>query len=69
MSTPIPLAAVPELGLRRNWFQFSILAVLTLLVGATIGVERVALPPLAEHAFGITSVLYTVSFISAFGIV
>ncbi len=69
MSAPIPLTGVPELGLRRNWFQFSILAVLTLLVGATIGVERVALPPLAEHAFGITSVLYTVSFISAFGIV
>ncbi|MHB1523194.1 MAG: MFS transporter [Candidatus Dormibacteria bacterium] len=60
---------VPVLGLRQNWFQFSVLALLTLLVGATIGVERVALPPLAEHAFGITSVLYTVSFISAFGLV
>ncbi|MCL4422723.1 MAG: MFS transporter [Actinobacteria bacterium] len=35
----------------------------------TIGVERVALPPLANHAFGITSILYTVSFISAFGAV
>ena len=60
---------VPVLGLRQNWFQFSVLALLTLLVGATIGVERVALPPLAEHSFGITSVLYTVSFISAFGLV
>ncbi|MGC8473535.1 MAG: MFS transporter [Candidatus Dormibacteria bacterium] len=59
----------PVLGLRQNWFQFSVLALLTLLVGATIGVERVALPPLAEHAFGVTSVLYTVSFISAFGVV
>jgi MFS family permease len=56
-------------GLRQNWFQFSILGLLTLLVGATIGVERVALPPLALHAFGVTSVLYTVSFISAFGVV
>ena len=35
----------------------------------TIGVECVALPPLARHAFGITSVLYTVSFIAAFGAV
>jgi MFS family permease len=35
----------------------------------TIGVERVALPPLAKHAFGVTSVLYTVSFIAAFGLV
>ncbi len=56
-------------GLRHNWFQFSILGLLTLLVGATIGVERVALPPLAAHAFGVTSVLYTVSFVSAFGVV
>jgi MFS family permease len=63
------VGVVPVLGLRQNWFQFSVLALLTLLVGATIGVERVALPPLAEHAFGITSVLYTVSFISAFGLV
>lgn len=40
-----------------------------MLVGLSIGVERVALPPLAKHAFGITSLLYTVSFISAFGFV
>ncbi|NNM96954.1 MAG: MFS transporter [Candidatus Dormibacteraeota bacterium] len=56
-------------GLRQNWFQFSLLALLTMMVGATIGVERVALPPLAQHAFGVTSVLYTVSFVSAFGVV
>jgi MFS family permease len=59
----------PELGLRQNWFQFSLFTLITLLVGMTIGVERVALPPLARDAFGITSVLYTVSFISAFGAV
>jgi len=62
-------APTPVHGLRRNWFQFSLLALLTMMVGATIGVERVALPPLAEHAFGVTSVLYTVAFISAFGVV
>ncbi|MHB1527723.1 MAG: MFS transporter [Candidatus Dormibacteria bacterium] len=56
-------------GLPQNWLRFSILALLTFLVGVTIGVERVALPPLAQHAFGVTSVLYTVSFISAFGVV
>ena len=58
-----------RLGLRENWWQFSLFTAITLLVGMTIGVERVALPPLARHAFGITSVLYTVSFISAFGAV
>ncbi len=58
-----------RLGLRENWLQFSVFTAITLLIGMTIGVERVALPPLARHAFGITSVLYTVSFISAFGVV
>ncbi len=59
----------PELGLRPNWLQFSLFTVITLLIGMTIGVERIALPPLARDAFKITSVLYTVSFISAFGAV
>ncbi|MHB1911337.1 MAG: MFS transporter [Acidimicrobiales bacterium] len=58
-----------RLGLKENWTQFSIFTFITLLIGLTIGVERVALPPLARHAFGITSILYTVSFVSAFGVV
>lgn len=58
-----------KLGLRENWWQFTLFTLITLLIGMTIGVERVALPPLAKHAFGVTSVLYTVSFISAFGLV
>ena len=58
-----------KLGLRENWWQFSLFTVITLLIGMTIGVERVALPPLAQNAFGVTSVLYTVSFIAAFGFV
>lgn len=58
-----------SLGLRQNWFQFSVLAGLTFLVGMTVGVERVALPPLAKQAFGITSFAYTAAFISAFGVV
>lgn len=58
-----------NLGLKENWLQFSIFTLLTLLIGVTIGVERVALPPLARDAFGITSILYTVSFVAAFGTV
>jgi MFS family permease len=65
----LALPAGQRLGLRENWWQFSVFTAVTLLVGMTIGVERVALPPLARHAFGVTSVLYTVSFISAFGAV
>lgn len=61
--------AAHRLGLGENWAQFSIFTIITLLVGMTIGVERVALPPLARGAFGITSVFFTVVFISAFGAV
>jgi MFS family permease len=64
-----PSSTGHRLGLRENWSQFTIFTAITLLVGMTIGVERVALPPLARHTFEITSVLYTVSFISAFGAV
>ncbi|MHB1928915.1 MAG: MFS transporter [Acidimicrobiales bacterium] len=69
LSTASGTSTSHRLGLRENWWQFSVFTAITLLIGMTIGVERVALPPLARHAFGITSVLYTVSFISAFGAV
>ncbi|MHB2023261.1 MAG: MFS transporter [Mycobacteriales bacterium] len=69
-SPPRPAAGEARLlGLRENAWQFAVFALITLLIGMTIGTERVALPPLACHAFGITSVLYTVSFIFAFGAV
>ena len=64
--------AAPEgikLGLGANWLQFGVYTLITMLIGITIGTERVALPPLARHAFGIASILYTVSFIAAFGVV
>jgi MFS family permease len=62
-------ATQPRLGLRENRWQFALFTLITLLVGMTIGVERLALPPLARHTFGVTSILYTVAFISAFGAV
>ncbi len=58
-----------KLGIGENKFQFWLLAFLTFLLGVTIATERVALPPLAKASFGITSLVYTVSFISAFGII
>jgi MFS family permease len=69
MATQVRAVRHPELGLRQNWWQFSLFTLITLLVGMTFGVERVALPPLAKDAFGITSILYTISFIAAFGAV
>lgn len=58
-----------KFGITENWVQFGVFTLITLLIGMTIGTERVALPPLARHAFGITSILYTVSFVSGFGAV
>ena len=34
-----------ELGLGANWIQFAVYTLITLLIGVTIGTERVALPP------------------------
>ena len=65
----IGAAGEHRLGLRENWWQFALFTMITLLVGTTIGVERVTLPPLAEHTFGVVSILYTVSFVAAFGAV
>lgn len=58
-----------RLGLTENLPQFSVLSLMTLLVGAAIGAERVALPPLAASAFGISSILATVAFVAVFGAV
>lgn len=61
-------SATPRLGLGANWRQFGVYTFITVMVGATIGVERVALPPLASAVFGVRSVLLTVSFLVPFGV-
>lgn len=58
-----------SLGLGANWPQFCLLTLMTFLVGMTIGVERVVLPPLAHRAFGVTSLELIVAFVTAFGAV
>lgn len=60
--------AARTLGLWANWRQFLVYTWITVAVGATIGIERVALPPLASVAFGVRSVLLTVSFLVPFGV-
>ncbi len=58
-----------RLGLRANLGQFVLLATITFGVGLVIGAERVTLPLLAGHAFGVTSLVATLSFIISFGVV
>jgi hypothetical protein len=53
------------LGVRKNLSQFLIYSVITFLIGSVMGIERVAVPPLAKDGFHITSIVYAVSFLSA----
>jgi MFS family permease len=60
---PIPL------GLLRNLPQFALLVLVNGLVGATIGIERSILSPMAEQEFHLTARTAVLSFIVVFGIV
>ena len=55
------------LGLRENWEQFSLLVVVNAFVGSMVGMERIVLPLLAEHEFGLVSRAAILSFIVSFG--
>lgn len=58
----------PRLGLRENLPQFSLLVVVNAFVGATVGMERAILPPLAEQEFGVIARTAILAFIVVFGI-
>jgi MFS family permease len=59
----------PQLGLRANLAQFSLLVAVNALVGGMLGQERVVLPLLAEHTFHLTAYTGALTFILAFGLV
>ncbi|GAA2820210.1 MFS transporter [Streptomyces showdoensis] len=74
-AVPIPAAAIPaaapgavRLGLRENRAQFALLVVVTVAVGALVGLERTTVPLIGVEAFGLTSNLAVFSFIVAFGL-
>ena len=57
-----------RLGLRENAAQFALLVAVNALVGATVGMERSILPPIAETEFQITGHTAMLSFIAVFGV-
>ncbi|MBL7715860.1 MAG: MFS transporter [Bdellovibrionales bacterium] len=57
-----------SLGLRENFFQFSLLVVVNAFVGAMIGLERSILPALAEQEFQLVAKTAVLSFIVVFGL-
>ncbi|MGH9806514.1 MAG: MFS transporter [Terriglobia bacterium] len=67
--TAQPGSSPVRLGLRANWEQFTLLVAVNAFVGATVGIERVVLPLLAERDFGLASRATILSFIVSFGLV
>lgn len=63
MSTPSP-----ELGLRANLPQFSLLVLVNAFVGGMVGIERSILPALAQDEFGLAERTAILSFIAVFGV-
>ncbi len=59
----------PQLGLKENWRQFTLLVIINAFVGGMVGLERTILPGIAEAEFGIAARTAILSFIVVFGIV
>jgi len=57
-----------RLGLRENLGQFSLLVLVNAFVGATIGMERAILSPIAEEVFHLAAKTAVLSFIVVFGV-
>jgi MFS family permease len=63
-----PLGLFSSLGTRSNIVQFSLLVLLTVFIGAMVGLERSVLPLIARADFGVSSLAAAVAFISTFGV-
>lgn len=59
--------ALPQLGIRENLNQFSLVVIVNAFVGAMIGLERSILPSLAEKEFHLATKTAILSFIVVFG--
>src|SRR5262245_27467827 len=64
-----PAASTIRLGLRENWRQFSLLALINAFVGGMVGLERTVVPLIGAEEFKIASTTIVVSFIVSFGVV
>jgi MFS family permease len=57
-----------ELGLKKNWKQFTLLVIINAFVGGMVGLERSILPEIASADFNIAAKTAILSFIIVFGI-
>ena len=67
MSSSSPPAVA--LGLRENWRQFSLLALINAFVGGMMGIERTVVPLIGAEEFHIESATLIMSFIISFGVI
>ena len=58
-----------QLGLKENWRQFSLLALVNAFVGGMVGLERTVVPLVGSEEFGLILRTTTFSFIITFGVV
>jgi len=66
---PPPASRGIALGLKANWRQFALLAVINAFVGGMVGIERTVVPLIGAEEFGIRSTTLVVSFIVSFGVI
>jgi MFS family permease len=59
----------PQLGLRQNWPQFTLLMIVNAFVGGMVGLERTVVPLIGAEEFRIASTTLITSFIVSFGVV
>jgi MFS family permease len=59
----------PQLGLKENWKQFTLLVLVNIFVGGMVGLERTVVPLIGTEEFHIGSEIIIFSFIIAFGVV
>ncbi len=67
-ASALPRAGI-RLGLRANWPQFALLALINAFVGGMVGIERTVVPLIGAQEFHLTSTTLIVSFIVSFGVV
>jgi MFS family permease len=60
--------ALPRLGLRENWGQFSILLLVNAFVGGMVGLERTVVPLIGAEEFKIAATTTITAFVASFGL-
>lgn len=63
-----PQPRTPQLGLRANAAQFTLLVAVNALVGGMVGQQQTVLPLLAGEEFGLTGYTFVFTYVAAFGV-